>query len=619
MIEKALRSQKQFTLFFAIVSAAAFAIVLLRSYYVPFNHDEVATFFMYIQSGKYMPFHSQVDANNHVLNSFLGNICFHVFGSHPFSLRLPNSLAFLILVSGTWKISKLLSKQGSKVFLSIAFLASFHWLTFFSACRGYGLSMALLVLGLAYLLQYLSNPTNHKPFYITLLLLQLAISSNLILIIVVLLLSGIMGLVQLCNKQLFKPLILVVWLAHFALVYYWLSFSFYLQDSGALYYGEGESYWQVTFVSLINLVFGFANPAIKWILISVFIAIVALTVYVNKTNLFRLKEQFAKPSSSLLFLIIIAALSSGFYIMHKIMGVNYPEDRTGLFFYVFFVLLICFTFDQLSANITTGVLGVLSLVFVIHFAVYLNFRKHSLYTYETMPEHFYTTLLNEQKKTSERLIIGGHRIRELIYGFFNYRHGGVLNPADPVELMQMNCDYYLATRAEEKYFQAFYDIIDTEPDWGLLVLKRKHQLIKHHIHELKDLSISTQENEFVDIYNVPDTLLPDLKPLIAEINFDIEKISVPANAWFVFQVNDSLDQTVYFKRYPLQWTGYDNNGKKHLSYSLISGNLPPKAKKIACFFWNIDKQPLSIKINSLKIMQVDGAGVEYVIPEEKDR
>ena len=619
MIEQNIKAQKQFALFFWIVSAVAFGIVLLRSYMVPFNHDEVATFFMYIQSGKYMPFHSQVDANNHVLNSFLGNICFHLFGSHPFSLRLPNALAFLALVLGTWKISKLLSQQGSKIFLTIAFLVSFHWLTFFSACRGYGLSMGLLVLGLAYLLQYISEPSKHFAFYASLGLFQLAISSNLILIIVVLLLSGIIAIIQLFNKQLFKPLVLAAWIAHFALIWYWLSFSFFLQENGALYYGEGESYWKVTFVSLIDLLFGFATPLLKWTLIAVFLLMVSLAVYVNKNRLRQLTEQFKKPSFSLLFLVIIAALSSGFYIMHKVMGVNYPEDRTGLFFYVFFVLLICFTFDQLPLKVNTGALFSVSFLFVVHFCIYLNFRKHSLNTYETMPEHFYTTLLNEQQKTDERLTIGGHRIRELIYGFFNYRHGGMLNPADPVELMQMNCDYYLATRAEEKYFRPFYDIIDTEPDWGLLVLKRKRKVIKNRIHELKDISLSTEDNEFVEVYNVPDTLLSNQRPLIAEINFDIEKISVPANTWLVFQVNDSLDQTVYFKRYPLQWTGYDNNGKKNLSYSLISGNLPPKAKKIACFFWNIDKQPLSIKVNSLKILQVDGAGVQYVIPEEKDR
>lgn len=619
MIENTIKAQKQFTLFFIVVSAITFGIVLIRSYAVPFNHDEVATFFMYIQSGKYMPFHSQVDANNHVLNSFLGNICFHLFGSHPFSLRLPNALAFWALAFGTWKISKLLSQQGSKVFLTIAFLASFHWLSFFSACRGYGLSMALLVLGTAYLLQYISQPSIHQYFYASLGVFQLAISSNLILIIVVLLLSGIIAIIQLFNKQLFKPLVLMVWVLHFALIWYWLSFSFFLQENGALYYGEGESYWKVTFVSLIHLVFGFSSVALKWILIFVFLTVVAVTLYVNKNILLKLKEQLVKPSYSLVFLVIIAGLSSGFYIMHKVMGVNYPEDRTGLFFYVFFVLLICFSFDHLSFTVNRVVLLSLSLVFVVHFAVYLNFRKHSLNTYETIPEHFYTTLLNEQKKTEERLIIGGHRIRELIYGFFNYRHGALLNPADPVELMQMNCDYYLATRGEEKYFKPFYEIIDSEPDWGFLVLKRKHKMIKNTITELKNSSVSTEENEFMDVYNVPDTLLPNSKPLIAEINFNIEKIPVPANAWFVLQVNDSLDQTVYFKRYPLQWLGYDNNGKKNVSCSLISGNLPPKAKKIACFFWNIDKQPLSIKVNSLKIMQVDGAGVEYVIPEEKDR
>ncbi|MBI3521441.1 MAG: hypothetical protein HY062_19035, partial [Bacteroidetes bacterium] len=92
---------------------------------------------------------------------------------------------------------------------------------------------------------------------------------------------------------------------------------------------------------------------------------------------------------------------------------------------------------------------------------------------------------------------------------------------------------------------------------------------------------------------------------------------VPVNMWFVIQVNDSLDQMVYFKRYPIQWSGYDNNNRKHMTYGLITGNLPVKAKKIVCFFWNIEKQPLSIKVNSLKICQIDGKGVEYEAPDIK--
>jgi hypothetical protein len=175
-----------FQTIFCIVAAVAFVTTALRSYLVPFNHDETATFFFFIQSGHYMPFHSAVDANNHVLNSFLGNICFHLFGSSPFALRLPNLMALLVLIVATYRISTYLQQLGSKLLLTGALLISFHWLTFFSACRGYGLSLALLMMGMGFMLDYLKDPKARSKFLLSFLFFQLAISSNLILIIIVL-------------------------------------------------------------------------------------------------------------------------------------------------------------------------------------------------------------------------------------------------------------------------------------------------------------------------------------------------------------------------------------------------------------------------------------------------
>src|ERR1700749_4924389 len=105
-MDRSVKLQKQFAFFFIAVAAISFIVVALRSYLVPFNHDETASFFMFIQSGNYMPFYSNTDANNHVLNSFLSNMCFHIFGSSPFSLRLPNLLGFVVLIFATFRISK---------------------------------------------------------------------------------------------------------------------------------------------------------------------------------------------------------------------------------------------------------------------------------------------------------------------------------------------------------------------------------------------------------------------------------------------------------------------------------------------------------------------------------
>ena len=580
------------------------------------SHDEAATFFFFIQSGNYMPFYSQVDANNHILNSFLGNICFHLFGSSPFSLRLPNLLGFLALIGATYSISGHLEKIGSKVFLTTALLFSFHWLTFFSACRGYGLSMALLILGLSFFINYISDTTQSKFFFLSILTFQLAISANLILIIIVLILSGILFLVQISNKQFFKPFTIVIWVIHLALIYYWLRFSFFLQDSGALYYGEGKSYWKTTFVTLIQLLIGYTHIWIKLLLVVVFSITILLGIYLNRKGLFKISEQIRKPSISLLFLILLCALCLAFYIMHIVLGVNFPEDRTGLFFYVFFVLLISFTYDKLSVKWNSIILFSGSLFFLIHFIIFINFRKHSLYTYETIPEHFYATLLKEQEKTKERITIGGHRIRELFYGFFNYRHDGFLNPADPVELMQMNCDYYLGTKSEEKYYHKYYDVIDTEPDWGFVLLKRKQPIIKKKFIEINNFNINTIDNEYIDVYHKADTTFNETKPLQAHINFTIEKISIPNHTWIVFAINDSLDKGYYFKRYPLEWSGYDLNNKT-FDYTLNMGNLPKKAKNIVFFFWNIHKQPLKVKVYSLKIYQLEGEGVDYEAPDVK--
>jgi hypothetical protein len=600
-----------FPVFFWIVATAVFCITAFRSYLVPFNHDETATFFFFIQSGHYMPFHSAVDANNHVLNSFLGNICFHLFGSSPFSLRIPNLLGLIVLILAAYKISKSLNQLGSKVLLTATIFISFHWLTFFSACRGYGLSLALLIMGIAFMVDLIAYPTSKTKFFIVLLFFQLAISSNLILIIIVLALSSIIFLIQIFNQVFFKSLIILIWLLHLAAVYYWLSFSFYLQEGGALYYGAGDNYWEVTFATLIQLLLGYYSVVIKWMVLFLVAASIIGCIYVNKRNIFNIRQFVKRPELSVLFLIVFLSLVAGFYLMHILFDVNFPEDRTGLFFYVFFIMCMCFTLDKctltLNKVVSYGFTGLLA----IHFIVNLNFRKHSLNVYETIPEHFYTTLLDEQKKSAERITIGGHRVRELFYGFMNYRHGGVLNPADPTEVMQMNCDYYIATSVEAKYFKPYYDIIDTEPDWGFVLLKRKEKIIRSKVLELNDIVLKDNENEFIELYAHGDTTFSNTNPLIAEIDMDIEKMAVPANVWVVLQVNDSLDQTLYFKRYPLQWLGYDLNRRKHLLCTVTIGNLPKRAKKIAYFFWNIEKQPLSLKVNSLKISQLAGKGVDY--------
>ena len=166
----------------------------------------------------------------------------------------------------------------------------------------------------------------------------------------------------------------MVWLVFFGLFYYWLSFSFFLQDNGALYYGEGDSYWKVTFLTLVKLLIISPSVLLKYSLVSFFIICIGLNLFYNKQYFLKLFEQFKKPSLSLLLLIILCVLILGFYAMHKILGINYPEDRTGLFYYVFFVLFVAFTFNEINFSAAKYMLLSICILILIHFALNLNFR-----------------------------------------------------------------------------------------------------------------------------------------------------------------------------------------------------------------------------------------------------
>jgi len=79
--------------------------LFLRAINVPLLHDEIATFFYYVQSDNYMPPNAPWDTNNHVLNSMMTNWSYHLFGQSPLALRLPNVLSFSFLFYAAYNIS----------------------------------------------------------------------------------------------------------------------------------------------------------------------------------------------------------------------------------------------------------------------------------------------------------------------------------------------------------------------------------------------------------------------------------------------------------------------------------------------------------------------------------
>jgi len=469
---KTIKSQTLFNSFFIIVSAVVFTIVAIRCATVPFCNDEAATFFHFIQSGNFLPYRSFVTANNHILNSCLARICFKLFGSSPFSLRLPNLLALLVLIVALYKTSKRLTYMHSKMLLTAGFLLAFPFLSFYSACRGYGISMSFLVLSAFYLMEYF-NSKETKKLILFCLFMQIAVSANLTLIVVEIMLTFSVIIFQLFEKKFFKIKNILVLVVHSALILYWVKYSFFLQASNAFYIGQGENYFGITFVSLVQLLSGLQS---RWIPICILCGFIVLLIFAITINLKRIQvNRLNLFTPSLFYSLMLAGIIMAFYGMKILLNTNYPEERTGLFFYVFFTLSFIFILDQFSGKLLKGITSLVIAGALIHFVWSINFQKHSSGAYITFPEIFYTRILEEQKLYPGRITIGGQYETKYVYAFWNYRHNGNLDTIDASynNKIPISFTYIIAWNKDESYYKPYYDKIDFDKSWGLALFKRR--------------------------------------------------------------------------------------------------------------------------------------------------
>jgi len=120
-------------------------------------------------------------------------------------------------------------------------------------------------------------------------------------------------------------------------------FIFY-KEKGVLDYGVGNDYWEVTFKTLMFVVFGNNETWLHVLVILVGLFILGFFIYHTFKNAFYFNDLF-EPRLFYPFTLIILVLR--FLFQKQVLQVNFPEDRTGLSFtcslFISFaiVLIIC--------------------------------------------------------------------------------------------------------------------------------------------------------------------------------------------------------------------------------------------------------------------------------------
>lgn len=321
------------------------AYAVLRAVFVEPLFDELATLYWYIQTG-YLPGRgATMDANNHILNSLVSNGFFRLFGDHFLVYRLFALSTFPVYFFACRKF--LLHAVSSFSFPIFLALISVHWIfDYFSFSRGYGPSLAFLMLACCFIQRWLL--TFKTSYFIGLIgSFIVALLCNLSLLIPFFILLCYLIFVSFLRfKEMSRKQLLGFWIPTLVFLTFLIPVYIYLhklKKAGALWWGSTEGLWEVTGKSLSKTIFFSDADSWKY----VFGLLLALLTAILVRNWIKkgVKSISSDPAFWTTGLLIVTL--AAFAILAHFMQVNYPMDRVGMYLVPLFILSFGLSFQTI--------------------------------------------------------------------------------------------------------------------------------------------------------------------------------------------------------------------------------------------------------------------------------
>ncbi|HEY7335804.1 MAG TPA: hypothetical protein VH639_13035 [Bryobacteraceae bacterium] len=351
-----------------------------------FTSDEAFSYNEFI-SGDWSRLYDSFSANNHLLYSILAKLSIGAFGASEFALRLPSVLSGFFFVLGVYYLLREAGCSRAVTWMAMIGLSLHPLLLDFSvAARGYGLSMALFVWAIYFLLR-------GRDIFAG-ALAGLAISANLTLLYPAV---GLILCPLLLRKDGFENRIQGFLRLTFTL----------LAVFGAVYY---ESLSQATLTNFYVGTTTIRDSVLNLIVSSIFdrvwrgifgsfdaahmIEFAALPAIM----LFACVKSLPYPRNIKLapLTILLVALTE-LIAAHYILGLRYPIDRLGLYLIVLFALAWAVALSSTGNPWIRGVNGAIAGLIVLQFATQLQARWFQVWEYDDATKQMALRIENETR------------------------------------------------------------------------------------------------------------------------------------------------------------------------------------------------------------------------------
>ncbi len=582
----------------ALISLVLLAYLIARAALVPLYGDEVSTFFFYLQAGGFQPYYSQLDANNHVLNSALAHLSFLAFGDGPLALRAPNVLAFVIYIFFIFRFQRIFQNNWLWFVWFLSMTMCHYVFEFFQLCRGYGLSYGFLLGALFYLLMFRKN-TELKFCLSGLVMLSLALWSNLATMVFVFVTGVMFGIIFIANfhfERAFRKalaFVAIYIIAFLAPLVYAVKYTLHLQESGRLYLGYANGFWRDSVLSLVKEFSDKHNWGLYFLCVLLGLYVVALVLRLAKRGL--LIDSF--PLHLSVWLTVFGTI-----FLHHWKGVNYPVDRAAAHYIPLFLISFYLLFDGMPRHWTKALSVIAAVVLGVHFLAVANLTHTTHWKNEAVAEDIYVHMLDWKTKNGRPPIISCDHFHNTVLAYYDLQHQGMLYGQELPNHPNINADFILALDGIQPAKDGLYDTIAYQEYNGLALLQRKtnQQWIQAASFKIND---GLYHETFVSFGDISVSEYKLKEQFAIEVSLLAKSSHFPMKWWFTVQVMSSNGEFLSVYSTNLQHGNSDLRNEQPIRFRQLIENLPVNASAVRLLIWNIEGKPLHISNAEVTFLQ----------------
>ncbi|HLP56355.1 MAG TPA: hypothetical protein VK151_15065 [Fluviicola sp.] len=590
-------TSQSFWLWLAACALTVYAI--LRAWLVAPLHDENATFFHYIETGAIWGKGSLLDANNHLLNSYLGRFFYRLFGENYFLFRLPTALSTMLYFWVVWKLTSSFVANWQRYVVTLAIVCIPFVFDYFSYTRGYGLALCFFCCALYFLQRWLIT-SDYRLLVLLALCLLLSISANLtFLVSALLVVIYAIGVSILRFKELDRRKI--GWSLIAAIIFGLglkplLLFSFQLRNVGALYYGSLDGFWPVTGKTLCRYVLFYdadwLKPAIG--IIAIIIGVLIFVLWRRH----RFQPFLQRPEAWGSYLLAGNVVSILF--LAKVMHINYPEDRAAMYFIPLTLLVFGAVVGQF--NKLKWILLVL-LFFPVTFLWQLNLRTSVFTPDQRMCVAFYKEVRNHLR-TDDRLCIDP--IQQLNWAHFErkYQTNPHFGVAD--RTFEGNYDVIISNTAFPitESFKHDYKTVAFDPDNGVIAYRKRERaaIIRKMIPVAGYIQPYKGRDEFIELMKTEPGDERFKKQFSLTISGDLVIDTCYRDLQLIVATADTTGQTIRSHSFNLRWYLGEKKLRFHYDFPYTRIPLTAAETELKVYIWNPERRLVrnhncSVKLN----------------------